>query len=439
MHKRTIETLCFIAALAVGAGCPAGGDSKDGKDAKKDGKAKVAAKEDKKGDKKADKKADAKDDKKADAKADAKADDGGKADGGEEPAATPATPEEVAKFYQACWAAFGKDWDAFGKCYAEDAVAVDSMGEYNGRDAIVASAKDMSAAFTESVGELQLTLVNGNNIVGIARVGGKNTAPMKMPGAGEIPATNKSYGMLMGHVLQLDDAGRQAVKEWSFFDSGTMMAQLGLSKSKQRPVLDKDWDNKATVIAKNDDTEKKNVEAHNAFVTAFNAHDVKAVGDAMADDAKWSEQASPADMDKKKFLKDLPAMFKAFSDVKITDDNVWGAGDFVVSTGKWEGTNDGDMKSMKLKKTGKQVSLPFLEVTQYKDGKIASNWIFYDGMQFAIQLGLVPAPGAAAPADGEKKEEGAAEGDAKKEEGKAEEKKPAEKKEEKKAEEKKAG
>lgn len=433
MHKRTIETLCFIAALAVGAGCPAGGDSKDGKDAKKDGKAKVAAKEDKKGDKKADKKADSKADKKADAKADAKADDGGKVD---EPAPTPATPDEIAKFYQACWAAFGKDWDAFGKCYAEDAVAVDSMGEYNGRDAIVASAKDMSAAFTESVGELQLTLVNGNNVVGIARVGGKNTAPMKMGGA-EIPATNKSYGLFMGHVVQLDDAGRQVVKEWTFFDSGTMMAQLGLSKSKQRPVADQDWDNKATVIAKNDDAEKKNVEAHNAFVTAFNAHDVKAIGDAMADDAKWSEQASPSDMDKKKFLKDLPAMFKAFSDVKITDDNVWAAGDYVVSTGKWEGTNDGDMKAMKLKKTGKQVSLPFVEVTQYKDGKIAANWIFYDGMQFAIQLGLVPAPGGA-PAEGEKKEEAKGEeakAEEKKEEPKADEKKP----EEKKAEEKKGG
>jgi predicted ester cyclase len=430
-----LETLCFIAALAVGAGCPAGGDSKDGKDAKKDAKTKTASKDDKK-DAKA--KADKKDDKKADTKKDAKADDGG----GEEPPPTPATPEEVAKFYQDCWAAFGKDWDAFGKCYAEDAVSVDSMGEYNGRDKIVQMSKDMSAAFSDSVGELQLTLVKDNNVVGVARVGGKHSGPMKMPGMAEIPATNKSYGVLMAHVVQLDDAKRLVTKEWAFFDAGSMMGQLGLSKAPHRKIVDKDWENKQTVIAKGDETETKNVEAHNAFVEAFNKHDVKAIGDALADDAKWSEQAAPADMNKKQFLKDLPAMFKAFSDVKITNETTWGAGDYVVSIGKWEGTNDGDWKAMKLKKTGKQVSIPFTEVTQYKDGKIAANWLFYDGMIMATQLGLVPPPGGDKPAGDEKKDDAKADekkADEKKTDAKKEEKKEDKKADEKKADEKKGG
>jgi predicted ester cyclase len=134
---------------------------------------------------------------------------------------------------------------------------------------------------------------------------------------------------------------------------------------------------------------------------------------------------------KKAFLTGLPGMFKAFSDLKITNDTSWAAGDYVVSTGTWAGTNDGDIKEMKLKKTGKKVSLPFVEITEFKDGKISKNWIFYDGMQFAVQLGLVPAPGGAPAGD-------APAGDAKKDEAKADEKKADEKKaDEKKADEKK--
>jgi predicted ester cyclase len=80
--------------------------------------------------------------------------------------------------------------------------------------------------------------------------------------------------------------------------------------------------------------------------------------------------------------------------LKITPTSVWGAGDYVVATGKIAGTNDGDMKAMKLKKTGKKVDMSWLEIDRFKDGKLAEGWLFYDGMAFANQLGLVPPPGA---------------------------------------------
>jgi hypothetical protein len=143
MHTKILPTLGIALALALGSGCPAKeGDSKDGKS--KDGKAKVAAK-------------DGKDAKKPDAKKpDAKKPDAKKPDEPkpEEPKA-PATGEEIAKWYAACWAAFGTDWDAFGKCYAEDAISIDGMGEHKGREAIVAQGKEYAAAFTELAGGLQ--------------------------------------------------------------------------------------------------------------------------------------------------------------------------------------------------------------------------------------------------------------------------------------------
>jgi predicted ester cyclase len=415
MHTKFLPTLGIALSLSLAAGCPA--NEGDSKDAKKDGKSKVAAKDGKDAKKPDAKKPDAK-------KPDAKKPDEAKVD---EPPKAPATGEEIAKWFQGCWASFGTDWDAFGKCYATDAVSIDSMGTHTGRDAIVEMAKQFTAAFSEPQGGLQLTLVNGNNVVAIARVGGKHTGPMKMPGAPEIPATNKSYSILTGHVVTLDDTGHEVTKEWFFADSGSMMGQLGLHKEPHRKAIEKDWDTKPVVIAKNDEAEKKNVEAHAAFVTAFNAKDIKGIGDMMADDAVWSEAASPADMNKKEFLKDLPAMFKGFSDLKITNDTSWGAGDYVVSTGTWAGTNDGDIKQMKLKKTGKAVSLPFVEITEMKDGKIAKNWIFYDGMQFAVQLGLIPAPGGETPT-GDKPADEKKPDEAKADEKKADEKKADEKK-----------
>jgi len=89
----------------------------------------------------------------------------------------------------------------------------------------------------------------------------------------------------------------------------------------------------------------------------------------------------------------------------VTDDRgvyrIFGppAGDYVVEIGKFEGTNDHDMG--KMKKTGKHVSVNFAEVTQLKDGKVAHLWRFYNSMDFAKQLGLMPAAPAGAPAGGD--------------------------------------
>src|SRR6185503_15607294 len=91
----------------------------------------------------------------------------------------PATAEERTKLYQSCWAAFNvKDWAKFTPCISDKATSeqVDSgMPMLNGKNEFIEKGpKQFAASFPDAVGELQLTLLNGNTIVGIALVKGTN-------------------------------------------------------------------------------------------------------------------------------------------------------------------------------------------------------------------------------------------------------------------------
>jgi hypothetical protein len=47
---------------------------------------------------------------------------------------------------------------------------------------------------------------------------------------------------------------------------------------------------------------------------------------------------------------------------------------------------------MGLKKTGKSFSVDYVEFIRWKDGKAVEEWPFFNSMQLAMQLGLLPAP-----------------------------------------------
>ena len=101
------------------------------------------------------------------------------------------------------------------------------------------------------------------------------------------------------------------------------------------------------------------------------------------------EIALPSDSNKKQALASLKDLFKGFGDVKLTASQVYGAGDYVVVIGTFEGTNTGPMPDFGIKKgTGKHVVTRYIEVFRLENGKVAEDWLFYNGMAFAAQLGL---------------------------------------------------
>jgi len=271
----------------------------------------------------------------------------------------------------------------------------------------------------------QIVLVNGHTIFSIALSTGTHEGTMKMPGMPDVPATHKKFGMLVSHELKLADDGK-AKEETGFEDEGTMAFQLGLlpkDAGPKRAATDKGIDGAPILaIAADDAKEKANVELIKKTDEAFNAHKTADLLALMTDDAVESDSAAPKDnKGKKEIEKGLKDFQTAFSDGKITTTETWGAGDYVVEIGKFEGTNDHDMG--KMKKTGKHVSVPFAEVDQVKDGKVSHLWRFYDSTEFAKQLGLMPA--APAGGDAGKPGDAAKPGDKKPDDKKPADKKPA--------------
>lgn len=308
------------------------------------------------------------------------------------------TAEQNAKVYADCWAAFNaKDWAKFSACFNEGATSeeVDMSPAMSSKDAIEHGTKPFAAAFPDLTGEAQLTLVNGSNIAAVWLIKGTQKGPLPTPN-GEIPATNKKVGYLLGHVAELK--GGKAQRELVYADAHTMLGQLGVAPGPVRKAQEAGAAEKPVVIATGTDAEKANVETYKKFVEAFNKHDAAAVEALLTDDFVYSAQSAPADLvGKKESQKGMKEMWKGFSDAKIDTTTSWGAGDYVVSQGSFSGTNDGVVPSMKLnKKTGKHVTTGFLSIAKLQGGKLKQQWVFDNGMAFAAQLGLLPPPKGAA-------------------------------------------
>jgi predicted ester cyclase len=283
----------------------------------------------------------------------------------EEPKPVPLTAEQKVKFYQDGWAACNaKDYPKFLSLWADGATseALDMRPPVVGPQAILeAGAKNFASGFPDGHAEIELTLVNGNNILGLVLLRGTNTGTFATP-MGPVPPTSKKVGFLVAHSLEVNDAGK-AVKEVSAYDGGTVAGQLGLMPMPHRKALETGWTEKPIAVATGSELEKSNLAAFNKGVEGFNKHDAAAALAAAADDVVFSKQSAPADLTgKKEVQKGLEESFKAFPDVKLEIKSAWSAGDYVVSAGTWSGTNTGDMPAMKLKKTGKAVSVHFIVV-----------------------------------------------------------------------------
>ncbi|HUS30643.1 MAG TPA: nuclear transport factor 2 family protein, partial [Kofleriaceae bacterium] len=320
------------------------------------------------------------------------------------PEEKPLTGADLAKKYQTCIGLINDNkLDAFKK----DCVDAGYKGHDNGMDmppgtdALIEQFTGMRKAMPDYKLTPQLIVVSGRNILAVELISGTHTGELAMGDGPAIPASNKKVGMLFFHRLAINDQNK-AAEEWAFSDSTTMMAQLGLAPKDappKRPAMEKGWDNAPVVVVTADDAkEKANLDAFKKSMDAVNSHKTADLMALLTDDAVESDTTDAADRKGKKDIEaGMKMFFGAFSDAKVTADNTWAAGDYVIATGKFDGTNDHDLG--KIKKTGKKVSLDYAEVALIKDGKVAQLWRFHDGMQFAMQLGLMPPPGAA-PATG---------------------------------------
>jgi predicted ester cyclase len=310
------------------------------------------------------------------------------------PTPTPLTSAERAAWYQACWGHFNaRAWDQFKTCYADriESDQIDSgYPALKGIDAVMTNTKQLIAAFPDFRGSGQLILVNGDTIVSVFVVNGTHAGPMVGPDGKTLPPTNKPIGYLQAHWIETDAIGNKAVKEAFYSDTGTMMAQLGLNPAPARPVMANTVAAPTVAIVAGSPTEQRNVASFEAQISAFNAHDVKGVNADNAPDAVFHDVTAPKDQNVKESAAGLADMFRAFPDAKLAPSSIWGAGDYVVIVGRFEGTNSGTSAMMGIKKpTGKPARVGYLEIARFENGKVKEDWLFYNGMAFASQLGLL--------------------------------------------------
>jgi predicted ester cyclase len=244
--------------------------------------------------------------------------------------------------------------------------------------------------FPDAKGTGELILVKGNTIASVSVLSGTHTGPFLGPDGHSIPATGKPIGFYQAHLAETDASGSKVVKEEFYSDSGTMMAQLGLNPAPSRPVATSRSAAPAVILAAGTPAELSNVELLRAQMAAYNTHDVKGMDTFNSPDFVYHDMTMPADQTAKESSASTANFFKAFPDAKLVPGPAWGAGNYVVMTGRFEGTNTGAMPAMGIKKpTGKTVSVRYLDITRWEGGKLKEEWLFYDGMTMARQLGQI--------------------------------------------------
>ncbi|HEV8398160.1 MAG TPA: ester cyclase [Vicinamibacterales bacterium] len=314
------------------------------------------------------------------------------------PAEKPAEPpkpawtgDQSAQKYKDCWDQFNrKDWTAFRSCYGP-AITVEAVDSgrpvVSGLDAAVKDAQDFVAAFPDVTGSVQLVLASKDSVAGLAVVSGTHGGPLPGPDGKPIAATNKKVGYMMGLVVDLADGA--VVKERQYADNTTMLAQIGVIKAPTRPLMTGGAPAPTVVISTGSDTERAAVDTFRANMAAFNAHDQKTLAAMNAADGVFHDYTQAKDMTSADNITGLVQLFKGFPDAMLEAASMWGAGDYVVTEGTFSGTNKGAVPMMGIKKpTGKTAKVRFLEITKIEAGKIEEDWLVFDSMAFAAQLGL---------------------------------------------------
>jgi predicted ester cyclase len=87
------------------------------------------------------------------------------------------------------------------------------------------------------------------------------------------------------------------------------------------------------------------------------------------------------------------AFHAAFPDGHLSIDQMIAEGDTVATRLTFRGTHTGNF--MGIPPTGKNVTVPALDMARYADGKLVEHWGGPDQMSLMQQLGVVPMPGQA--------------------------------------------
>lgn len=187
---------------------------------------------------------------------------------------------------------------------------------------------------------------------------------------GSIAATNKPAGAHGAAVYWFDEDGRIR-RQHTYYDPGAIGAQLGTAKVKTRAVPMLPAGEPQFIVATGMAEDNRFVDEASAFYKAVNDQDEKAYLGTFGKDATRSSYLMPEDRKGERAAReDFRGLVRAFPDVKMTPQNMWGFGDRVITEITMTGTQAHDYHSMKA--TKKPATLHTLDILRFdQDGKVA--------------------------------------------------------------------
>jgi len=137
-------------------------------------------------------------------------------------------------------------------------------------------------------------------------------------------------------------------------------------------------------------------EAFERGTDTFNAHDLDGFAEVLANDVVFVAPGGIRGEGKLACVAFFGGWHSAFPDVHVEVHHVHFIDDVAVEEGTFSGTHDGLLPSPsgEIPPTGRSVSVPYIHVLHFREGKHTSFNLVFDRLLMLEQLGLIPAPAA---------------------------------------------
>jgi predicted ester cyclase len=135
-------------------------------------------------------------------------------------------------------------------------------------------------------------------------------------------------------------------------------------------------------------------EAFERGTDTFNAHDIQGFADTLDDDVVFAAPGGLHGQGKAACVDFYGGWFTAFPDTHVEVHAVTFAGDVAVEEGTFTGTHYGPLHTPAgdIPPTGQAVSVGYIQVLHFRDGKHSSFNLMFDRLQMLEQLGIAPTP-----------------------------------------------
>jgi steroid delta-isomerase-like uncharacterized protein len=145
------------------------------------------------------------------------------------------------------------------------------------------------------------------------------------------------------------------------------------------------WDNKEVCMST-----EQNLELVRRFLDGINRHDLDVLDEVCAPSYLAHFPGTPGPLTREGIKPVWAQFFAAFPDLTHALEDIFADGDRVVVRMALAGTHAGEF--MGMPPTGRAVAIGSINFLRCVDGRIAEQWIDFDGLGMLQQLGAVPAP-----------------------------------------------